>query len=304
MRCALAMVVLIAAAAQAGDDRTKASGILDGKRVEFPAPGVAGGAKAVLGILQSCTDESLFDADELKKAERGDHVRLAFAKPTAVTIQREKIEASEVVFRQPLNAGVFWVRVGDEWRRFAKYTSFRKAEEAAFEAWLREARPADRGRSGSRAGPGGTDLKLDFVRPAGKGPFPLVVLVHGGGWRVGSRTDYAEGQQGFAKFGFATASVQYRFAPKHTYPAQRDDIADALRFLVKNKEKYAVDPDRIGLMGASAGGHFAALKKAGATEKLIVVKGGGHDFGSWPEKDRSVGLLAAFAFLGEHTKRR
>ncbi|MGL4423722.1 MAG: hypothetical protein ACRCZF_23900, partial [Gemmataceae bacterium] len=67
------------------------------------------------------------------------------------------------------------------------------------------------------ASPGGTDLKLDFVRPAGDGPFPLVILVHGGGWQAGARTEYAEGQQGFAKFGFATAAVQYRFAPKHTY---------------------------------------------------------------------------------------
>jgi acetyl esterase/lipase len=107
------------------------------------------------------------------------------------------------------------------------------------------------------ASPGGSDLKLDFVRPAGDGPFPLVILVHGGGWKVGSRTEYAAGQQGFAKFGFATAAVQYRLTPKHTYPAQRDDITAAIEFLVKNKTKYAIDPERVGLMGGSAGGHLS-----------------------------------------------
>lgn len=109
------------------------------------------------------------------------------------------------------------------------------------------------------ASPGGTDLKLDFVRPAGDGPFPLVVGIHGGGWVMGSRKEFAEAQVLLAKAGYAVASVQYRFAPKYQFPAQLDDVTAAIRFLVANAKKYKLDPDRIGLAGGSAGGHLALM---------------------------------------------
>lgn len=107
--------------------------------------------------------------------------------------------------------------------------------------------------------PGGVDLKLDFVRPAGDGPFPLVVCVHGGGWRAGSHTEYKDFQKHMAALGYATASVQYRFAPKHTFPAPLDDVNNAIKFLVDGREKYRVDPARVGLLGGSAGGHLSLL---------------------------------------------
>lgn len=122
------------------EDTPKASGILEGKKVKFPEKAIAGGVKAVVGLLESCHDESLFQAVELKKAEYGDHVRLVFAKPITAKVVNEKIEFSELVFRLPMNTGLFWVRSGDKWRRYAKY-EFPK--EAPFSAWLREARPAD-----------------------------------------------------------------------------------------------------------------------------------------------------------------
>lgn len=139
MRCALAMVVvLFAAVAQGTDEPPKASGTLDGKRLTFPEKGVADGVKAAVGLLESCHDESPYQADELKKAEQGDHVRLVFAMPVAVTVMRVKLEVSELVFRRPLNTGVFWVRAGDEWRRYTKYEF---GKQAAFEAWLKQAKP-------------------------------------------------------------------------------------------------------------------------------------------------------------------
>jgi hypothetical protein len=90
--------------------------------------------------LESCHDESLYQADELKKAEQGDHVRLVFPKPITVTVMRERVEVRELVFRWPLNTGVFWVRTGDTWRRYSKY-EFQKEE--PFAAWFRQAQPAD-----------------------------------------------------------------------------------------------------------------------------------------------------------------
>ena len=141
MRCALATVfVLLAAVAYGADDPPKASGTLDGKPLTFPEKGVPDGVKATVGLLESCHDESLYQADELKKAQQGDHVRLMFAKPITVTVMAEKVEVSELVFRWPPNTGVFWVRTGDKWRRYAKY-EFQK--EGPFVAWLRQAQPAD-----------------------------------------------------------------------------------------------------------------------------------------------------------------
>jgi hypothetical protein len=122
------------------DDLPKASGILDGKKVKFPEKGIADGVKATIGLLESCRDESLYNADELKKAKQGDHVRLLFAKPVSVTVMNKKIEVLELVFRLPLNTEVFWLRSGNKVRRYSKY-EFRK--EKPFVAWLREALPAD-----------------------------------------------------------------------------------------------------------------------------------------------------------------
>ena len=80
MRFTLVPVLLfIATVSHAADDAIKASGTLEGKKVQFPAKGVAEGMKATIGLLESCHSESLYDPDELKKAEKGDHVRLVFA---------------------------------------------------------------------------------------------------------------------------------------------------------------------------------------------------------------------------------
>jgi hypothetical protein len=142
MRSGLAaLVVLFAAVAHAADEAPKATGALDGKPVKFPEKGVAEGVKAAVGLLESCCDESLYQADELNKALKGDHVRLVFTKPITAEVMNEKIEFSELVFRLPLNIGVFWMWAGgDKWRRYSNY-EFKK--EKPFVALLREARPAE-----------------------------------------------------------------------------------------------------------------------------------------------------------------
>lgn len=134
-----ALVVLLVAVAHGADEAPKASGSLDGKPISFPEKGIADGVRAAVGLLESCSDESLYDADEHKKAMQGDHIRLVFAKPITVTVMRAKIEVSELVFRRPLNTGVFWVRTGDKWQRFAKY-QFEK--EKPFAEWLQQAKLA------------------------------------------------------------------------------------------------------------------------------------------------------------------
>lgn len=136
----VAAVVLLTANACRAENAPQASGTLDGKWVKFPEKSAAGGVKATVGLLESCHSESLYQADEFKKALQGDHVRLAFAKPITARVVNEKVEFSELVFRVPMNTGVFWVRTGDKWRRYSKYEH---SKEEPLAAWLRQARPAD-----------------------------------------------------------------------------------------------------------------------------------------------------------------
>lgn len=149
------------------------------------------------------------------------------------------------------------------------------------------------------ASPGGTDLKFDFARPDGEGPFPLVVLVHGGGWRQGSRTEFADGQKAFAGFGFATAAVQYRLTPKHQFPAQLDDVTAAIMFLAENKKKFRIDPDRVGLMGGSAGGHLVLLTgftpAKGYTIRAIINVCGPTDLRNFQSTEKGDAVLKAGA---------
>jgi len=136
----IAAVVLLTANPCRADDVSKASGTLDGKGVKSPEKSVADGVKATVGLLESCHSESLYQEDEFKKALKGDHIRLVFTKPVTARVNNEQIEVLELVFRLPMNTGVFWVRTGDKWRRYSKY-EFEK--EKPFATWLREARPAD-----------------------------------------------------------------------------------------------------------------------------------------------------------------
>lgn len=133
----------------------------------------------------------------------------------------------------------------------------------------------------------GTELKLDMVQPKGDGPFPLIIWIHGGAWQIGDRKDCHESMIGFARLGYVGAAVQYRFAPKYKYPAQLEDVQAALAFLRKNAKIYKIDPERIGVVGGSAGAQLALLlglaKKDGKPSgvKAIVNFSGPTDFPKW-----------------------
>ncbi|MEX2093454.1 MAG: alpha/beta hydrolase [Pirellulales bacterium] len=102
-------------------------------------------------------------------------------------------------------------------------------------------------------------LKADLYVPHGDGPFPAMIVVHGGAWASGTKAQLAGIAKGLAKLGFTTAAISYRLAPQQTFPAQIYDCQAAVRWLRTNAEKYKVDPDRIGGYGYSAGGHLVAL---------------------------------------------
>jgi acetyl esterase/lipase len=101
---------------------------------------------------------------------------------------------------------------------------------------------------------------LDLYFPFGKGPFPLVFWIHGGGWHSGGKLE--SGMQLALKFvpkGFALASVNYRLSGDAAFPAQIEDCNAALAFLRKHAHTYRIDSQRIGVFGHSAGAHLAAL---------------------------------------------
>ena len=106
---------------------------------------------------------------------------------------------------------------------------------------------------------GDVELKLDLAQPKGDGPFPLVVCVHGGAWQFGNRTAHHRTIRLLARHGYVAASVQYRLTPKHRFPAQVEDVKCAVRFLRANAKKYKIDPERVGALGDSAGGHLVLL---------------------------------------------
>ena len=104
--------------------------------------------------------------------------------------------------------------------------------------------------------------KLDLYIPtSGNGPFPVVIMVHGGGFMFGDKADGAglTGVDQLLAAGYAVASINYRLSGEAIYPAQIYDTKAAVRFLRANAETYNLNPDKFGAWGASAGGNLVSL---------------------------------------------
>lgn len=107
---------------------------------------------------------------------------------------------------------------------------------------------------------GGEELLADLYVPEGPGPFPGVVVIHGGGWYKGHRGQMRFVCKRLARRGYAAVSISYRFAPAHRFPAQLHDCKKAVRWMRSEGARlYRVDPGRIGAFGYSAGAQLAAL---------------------------------------------
>jgi pectinesterase len=122
------------------------------------------------------------------------------------------------------------------------------------------------------ARPGGESLKLDLCRPAGKGPFPAAILVHGGGWIGGDRSQAARALvRRLTQAGIAWLAVSYRLAPRFTYPAPVEDVLAAVNWTWKNARRLRIDPQRLALVGESAGGHLVADAAVRSTDDTRVA---------------------------------
>jgi acetyl esterase/lipase len=119
------------------------------------------------------------------------------------------------------------------------------------------------------------ELDIYFPEKRADKPQPLLVWIHGGGWAAGSKAQVPYLNQ--LPRGYIVASIEYRFSQKAHFPAQIQDCQAAIRWLRGNAKKYNIDPDHIGVGGASAGGHLAALLGTSGGKKAFPPIGGNLD---------------------------
>jgi acetyl esterase len=116
------------------------------------------------------------------------------------------------------------------------------------------------------------ELRLNLYIPPGEGPFPVVILVHGGGWEAGDKVTYiAPLFEPLAKAGFAWASIDYELTPQVPHQAQIENVRDAINWVRMNAPLSKLDPSRIALVGESASGQMVAQLATGAPRGVAAV---------------------------------
>lgn len=135
----------------------------------------------------------------------------------------------------------------------------------------------------------GKPLLMDVFLPYKRlrQPTPAVLWLHGGGWERGDKNG-SSGVRFLAEAGFVTASIYYRLSGEAKFPVDIEDCKCAIRYLRANGAKYGLDPDRIGIAGASSGGHLALLV-AMADEKAGLEGSGG-----WPDVSSRVSAVSSY----------
>lgn len=118
-------------------------------------------------------------------------------------------------------------------------------------------------------------LDVFYPEKRAEKPQPLIIWVHGGGWRGGSKA-FSPHLRELSR-GYILASVEYRFSQKAIFPAQIQDCQAAVRWLRANAKKYNIDPDRVGVIGESAGGHLVALLGTSGGKHAFPPVGGNED---------------------------
>lgn len=113
-------------------------------------------------------------------------------------------------------------------------------------------------------------LRLDLRRPAETaGPAPVVIVIHGGGWDGGDRNEVTGFNDWLVTQGWAVAAIDYRLAPAHPWPAQREDVQAAIAWLKDNGAELGLEANRLVLFGRSAGGQIASAVGYGTRDPAI-----------------------------------
>src|SRR6266540_4176255 len=149
---------------------------------------------------------------------------------------------------------------------------------------------------------GDVRLTLDAYVPEGAGPFPAVIVVHGGGFTRGDKQTYVKPLfEPLTRGAFAWFTISYRLAPAYRFPAAVEDVESAVEYVKTHAKQYKADPNRIGLVGESAGGHlvsFAGTRgKKNSRVAAVVSFYGPHDLESRARSQETLSDSVK-AFLG------
>ncbi len=124
------------------------------------------------------------------------------------------------------------------------------------------------------------DVYLPAADPPANG-YPVVVVIHGGGWASGDKWTIASYSRLLAKEGIVAVTINYRLAPAHKFPAQVDDVRSALVWVRQHAKRLDLNTKQIGLFGYSAGGHLSVLLGSLADEAAVVQASASN----WPITD-------------------
>lgn len=138
----------------------------------------------------------------------------------------------------------------------------------------------------------GQDLGMDIYYPVSNGPWPALVFVHGGGWMEGDKSGMLVTP---TEAGYLVSSINYRMYPNYQFPAMIEDVKCAIRYLRAKALQYNIDPDRIALVGHSAGGHLVAL--AGLADESA-----GWDVGPYPGQSSRVQAVVVISGPSDLTR--
>jgi acetyl esterase/lipase len=141
----------------------------------------------------------------------------------------------------------------------------------------------------------GVELVGDLYQPRGADKAPVLAAVHGGGWQIGDRSLYQHWGPYLARHGYALFSIEYRLMKPgaSTWPGAAYDVKAAVQFVRANAARLGIDPDRIGVIGDSAGAHLTALVALAGEEKLLTSK-----YRDDPHAGVSCAVKAAIGFYG------
>ncbi|MBV8338149.1 MAG: alpha/beta hydrolase, partial [Alphaproteobacteria bacterium] len=141
----------------------------------------------------------------------------------------------------------------------------------------------------------GVELLGDLYRPKGLHTAPVLVAAHGGGWQLGDRKFYQHWGNYLAKHGYAVFAIEYRLMKPgvKTWPGAVCDTRAAVQFVRAGGTELGLDPDRIALIGDSAGAHLAALVALAGDEPLFAAHYRDDRYAS-----TSANVKAAIGFYG------
>ncbi|WP_419307615.1 alpha/beta hydrolase fold domain-containing protein [Chromohalobacter israelensis] len=135
------------------------------------------------------------------------------------------------------------------------------------------------------ASPGGHELRVDlWVPEIGERP-PIILFLHGGGWKFGDRKLAPDLERFFARHGIAMASIDYRLSGVAPFPAAVEDVKTAIRWLKSVADEYGFDGERLGLWGSSAGAHLATLSVSAGPDRF---RGEQHRYAGYSERVKAI----------------